>query len=436
MHNRSLSVLKLGYNHLGDEGIIVIASAIHGHSHLSVLDVGFNCIGDVGCSALATDAVANNYVLHTLYLSGNTLGENGAFALSQAMIGDIGGGGTRPLEKVNPPGCGLRCLHLTANSIKANGVKALTRAITISESKIQEKYHLQVSAAGQDSNSYQTRTVQFDGFGNNNRVKPIRTSEPLGCRLEELFLGGTDMKSVGCLAVSNMMLTNFSLRVLSLCHNGITDKDLTLFSQSLSRNKSVPIEVLQLSFNQLTCVGVESLMNVVWGSQTLKDLRLDNNKIRDRGAQLVAVVLTSVNLERVNLGFNVITTVGIKALMKSLAENETLQSLTLSGNTLDTSASKAVSYALAYNKHLSSLYLDNCSVGYAAQRHIAAGVASNSSSSLRTLTGFRIGGRFVFYISAASSFASLVILTFPLLNIIDSYCCNVRLAAGVGKLGE
>lgn len=390
LQNPNLSVLKLGYNHLGDDGITLIASAIHGHSHLSVLDVGFNCIGDAGCSALATDAVANNYVLHTLYLSGNTVGENGAFALSQAIIGDIGGGGSISQDKANPPGCGLRCLHLTANSIKANGVKALTRAITISESRIQEKYHFQAST-GQKHSMHQPRSVQFDGYGDYNINQPISTSEIHGCRLEELFVGGTDMRSVGCLAVSNMMLTNFSLRVLSLSHNGITDKDLTLFSQSLSRNKSVPIEVLQLSFNQLTCVGVESLMNVVWGSQTLKDLRLDNNKIRDRGAQLVAVVLTSVNLERVDLGFNIITTVGIKALMKSLAENETLQSLTLSGNTLDTSASKAVSYALAYNKHLISLYLDNCSVGYAAQRHIAAGVASNSASSLRTLTGFRIG---------------------------------------------
>ena len=133
-------------------------------------------------------------------------------------------------------------------------------------------------------------------------------------------------------------------------------------------------------------------MNAVWGSTTLRELQLDNNRIRDRGAQLVAVVLTAVNLEVVDLGFNVITTVGVKALMKSLADNESVLSLTLSGNPLDTTASKAVSYALAYNTNLLSLYMDNCSIGYAAQRHIAAGVASNSSSALCRITGFGIGG--------------------------------------------
>jgi len=197
--------------------------------------------------------------------------------------------------------------------------------------------------------------------------------------------------SVGCLAISNMLLTNLSLRVIDLSNNDIQDKDVALFSQSLSRNKLVPLEVLRLSFNKLTCAGVESLMNAIWGSTTLRELRLDNNRINDRGAQLVAVVLTSVKLEIIDFGFNLITTVGIKALMKSLAENDSLQSLTLSGNPLDTTASKAVSYALAYNSSLVSLYVDHCSIGYAAQRHVTAGIASNSHSALRIVTGFRIG---------------------------------------------
>ena len=45
--------------------------------------------------------------------------------------------------------------------------------------------------------------------------------------------------------------------------------------------------------------------------------------------------------------FNRLTIVGIKVLMKSLAENRSLLTLTLSGNVLDTNNGKAVSYALA-----------------------------------------------------------------------------------------
>lgn len=118
---------------------------------------------------------------------------------------------------------------------------------------------------------------------------------------------------------------------------------------------------------------------------------MDNNLIRDRGAQFAAVTLASISLFILDLGFNFISTAGIKALMKSIAENNTLTSLTISGNQLDTNASKAVSFALAYNQSLRSLYIDKCSVGYATQRHISAGIVSNSSIKLCVLTGFRLG---------------------------------------------
>ena len=210
--------------------------------------------------------------------------------------------------------------------------------------------------------------------------------------MTELYLGGTGMGSVGCLAISNMLLTNFSVRVLSLTDNGLGDRDLSLLSQSLSRNKRLPLEVLELSFNRLTCAGVESLMNAMWGSEVLREVKLDNNQVRDRGAQLCAVVLSSVSLEKLDLGFNRITVLGVKALMKSVAENKSIKSLTLSGNPLDTNAAKAISYALAYNTSLNILRVDNCSVGYAAQRHITAGIVSNPHLSLRRVTGYRLGG--------------------------------------------
>jgi Ran GTPase-activating protein (RanGAP) involved in mRNA processing and transport len=133
-------------------------------------------------------------------------------------------------------------------------------------------------------------------------------------------------------------------------------------------------------------------MNAVWGSKTLRELKLDNNNIRDRGAQLAAVALTSIDFEVLDLGFNRVTTVGIKALMKSISETTSLESLTLSGIPLDATACKAVSYALAYNCSLRELHVDNCQVGYSGQRHIVAGIVSNRWSSLRVVTGFDIGG--------------------------------------------
>ena len=353
-----------------------------------MLDLGFNNVGDEGCLSLASLAVAHNPTLSTLYLAGNAIKERGSTALADAIAG----------------GCGLTTLHLTANRIGALGVKGIMRSMAEFDVMVQmERQDRENRIALEEERMKQQMEppshvegeilcpIHTDGENTNDETEDAMRLERMKC-MEELYLGGTKMESTGCLSVSNMLLTNLSLRVLCLSDNGLNDNDLSLFSQSLSRNKQLPLEVLRLSFNKLTCVGVETLMNAIWGSKTLREIKLDNNQIRDRGAQLAAVVLTSVDLEVLDIGFNRLTIVGIKALMKSLAENSTLLALTLSGNVLDTNASKAVSYALAYNKTIHKLYLDHCSLSYAAQRHIAAGIVSNSNLALRVMSGFPLGG--------------------------------------------
>jgi len=432
LSNPQLSVLKLGYNNLGDIGANLIASAIqcgghHGlkrnqssekkqeeefalqnlqqkrpprhrhHPSLSVLDLGFNNIGDEGCTSLAANAVSRNPALSTLYLSGNAVGEKGALALAEVVAG----------------GCALTSLHLTANRIGPQGVKGLMRSIAEFDVTMQmahqdrenrlaleeeRRKRKELKRAKGRSGVNGSNDVDLESLGidddeeDENELPPDDLARLQGFKcMEELYLGGTNMESTGCLSVSNMLLTNLSLRTICLSDNGLNDQDLSLFSQSLSRNRELPLETLRLSFNKLTCVGVETLMNAIWGSKSLREIKLDNNQIRDRGAQLAAVVLTSVNLEVLDMGFNRLTIVGIKALMKSLAENRSLLTLTLSGNVLDTNASKAVSYALAYNKTIKKLYVDHCSLSYAAQRHIAAGIVSNSNLALRVMSGFPLG---------------------------------------------
>lgn len=361
VQNPRLQILKLGYNALGDDGIRTISPGIVSHPSLKVLDVGFNLIGDLGCSAISKSLVGNA-VLETLYLSGNSITEKGIVELSQALR----------------RGCGILRLHLTANKIGALGVSCLGKAIAESNLVAQGK----------------AKSLTYDGSPpSNDKKTPVNLCDTR-C-LQEVYLGGTFMCSEGCLSLAKMLLTNSSLKILSLPNNNLSDCDAILLARSLSRNKQLPLEKIQLSFNKLTCVGIEALMNSIWGSKTLRELKIDNNNIKDRGAQLAAVVLTSVDLELLDIGFNLVGAVGIKALMKTLADNTSLRSLTLSGNILDSNSARAVSYALALNKSLTELFVDNCSATYGAQRHITAGIVSNKMSALRILRGFSLGGKFL-----------------------------------------
>jgi Ran GTPase-activating protein (RanGAP) involved in mRNA processing and transport len=353
--NPQLAVLKLGDNNLGDNGATIIASSCskdgRHHQSLTVLDLGFNGIGDQGITELSLHMIAGNHVLRNLYLSGNNFKQKGAMAIAGAIL----------------HGCSLIRLHISANKLGPAGIKVLAGAVAEMDARRQ---HL----------------LQRRGGIVISAIKPPA--------VEELHIGDISMKTKGLVCLSQMLLSNSSLRVLNLSNNEIDDRDMAIISQALAQNKGIPLTSVQLSFNKITCVGVECFMNSIWGSQTLKEVKLDNNKMQDRGAQLCSVVLGSVRLEVLDLSFNRVSTVGVKAMMKSLSENDSLRVLSLSGIPMDQNASKAVSYALAYNSSLQVFNIDSCCVGYSGQRHIVAGIVSNRNVKLRTLTGFALGRKY------------------------------------------
>lgn len=352
-NNPQLAVLKLGDNNLGDSGVSLIASSCskdgRHHQSLTVLDLGFNGIKDEGVTELSLHMVAGNHILRNLYLSGNQFKKKGAMALAGAIL----------------HGCSLTRLHLSSIDLGAAGTKVLAGAIAEMDARRQ---HL----------------LQRQGGIVVAAIKPPA--------IEDLHLSNISMKAQGVVTLSSMIVSNSSLQVLNLSNNEIDDKHMAILSQGLAQNKRIPLVSIFLSFNKITCAGVECLMNAIWGSPSLKQMKLDNNKMQDRGAQLCSVVLSSVRLELLDISFNRVSTVGIKAMMKSLSENDSLKVLSLSGLPMDQNASKAVSYALAYNSSLEVFNIDSCCIGYSGQRHIVAGIVSNRAVKLRTITGFPLGG--------------------------------------------
>jgi Ran GTPase-activating protein (RanGAP) involved in mRNA processing and transport len=363
--NSHLSVLKLGYNNLGDEGVTTLSSGIAAHKALASLDLGFNNIGDQGCRALATALQSSSScaTLHTLYLAGNVFGEDGALALADVIR----------------RGCSIERLHLTGNRIGPDGVKAVTDAI--------------MGGASDEKNNNGSNNSSLDV----DMHPPLDTlSLYLPSGLQELFLGGTGMGPTGCAAVARMLETSKTIRVISMANCEIGDADLEVLAASIKKNRdNLPLAALHLSFNNISCKGLDSLMNAIWGSHTLRELLLDNNVLGDRGAEQVAAILPHLNtLEVLDLGFNSIKSNGMRTLMRAVAEQHHLVSLSVSGNPIDTGASKLVAYALAYNRSLKSMSLVHCSIEREGQRHIAAGIVSNRGIALRKLTGFALGRKY------------------------------------------
>eukprot|EP00536_Pseudo-nitzschia_multiseries_P009712 jgi/Psemu1/319687/estExt_fgenesh1_pm.C_2790008 len=408
--NANLTVLKLGYNNLGDEGVKTLASGIVAHKSLNLLDLGFNNIGDEGICALAhcmqqaaeeqldrqqqdhrklqsgnanknntssnnsnnsnnnnssnnssnsnSSECSGNSTLHTLYLAGNLIGQDGAMAMADFLR----------------RGSRLRKLFMTGNRLGGEGVKAIADAIVEQQEAMRDS-----------SIATATATATATAFA---------ATENFAAETEnELYLGGTGMELTGCQAISRLLEKSSYIRVLSLPNCDIGDEEIRMLALSIKTNKDqLPLKSLQLSFNSITHHGLEAMANALWGSTTLKELKVDNNMIGDRGAHQMAAIIPAMKvIEVLDVGFNSITTPGLTVLMKSVAESRNLLSLSLSGNAIDASAAKSVAYALAYNCSLKSIFLVHCSIGHEEQRHIAAGIVSNSRTQLDRLNGFEIG---------------------------------------------
>jgi Ran GTPase-activating protein (RanGAP) involved in mRNA processing and transport len=115
---------------------------------------------------------------------------------------------------------------------------------------------------------------------------------------------------------------------------------------------------LHLAFNNIESLGTGTIMNKLL-QHNLVSLSLDKNHIGDSGCQLVAASLTSMHyLSRLNLSFNQIGCRGITSLMRALLGCETITFLGLSGNIMKISSAIAMAFALAHRPRLSHLDLD------------------------------------------------------------------------------
>lgn len=81
---KTLALLELGRNHLGDDGAMVVAEAMKRNETPKTIHLDVNDIGDEGAKALAR-AIEVNTSVERLCLSGNRIGDEGAKALAAAL---------------------------------------------------------------------------------------------------------------------------------------------------------------------------------------------------------------------------------------------------------------------------------------------------------------------------------------------------------------
>jgi len=443
-----LSTLYLAGNCIGQDGAMALADVITsrhvvaatgaaavvaalamggsaGDIHNNEASANTAAGGDAAAATSSGKKSKNGSTLQRLYMTGNRLGPDGVKAITEAILQDAAmyrdefgdHGHDDDDDDDSLMGATIMINHPTTTDSTRTATSMFEAMDTsVDESASQRQQQQQVAATSTTATTSAATSAALSGRGiiaasssfpsPKDHPPPLMTSSPTASGskargMQELFLGGTSLGAAGCQAVARLLASpDCRLKVLSLANCNISDEDLIRsdggLAPSIKRNRDgLVLSSLQLSFNEITHKGLEALMNALWGSKTIKELRLDNNDIGDRGAQQLAAILPYLKtLETLDVGFNNINNKnqGMKILMKAVAETNNLTTLSLSGNPMqDVSSAKAVAYALAYNCSLQSLLLVHCQLTTEGQRHVAAGAVSNSRTSLRELSGFPVG---------------------------------------------
>ncbi|CAF1493776.1 unnamed protein product [Adineta steineri] len=172
-----------------------------------------------------------------------------------------------------------------------------------------------------------------------------------------LWLNDNQLTSQSVSILASTLHNNITLEGLSLCHNGITDVNISHLSQILSDSKT-KLNRLALTSNEITDEGVQYLAEMLKTNHSLTQLWLGSNQITDRGMQYLADVLAHHNrtLHVLSLTWNkLITELSVDSIINMLEYNQTLRTVCLSNCDLSDIGKERLREAIKLRKEF---YLD------------------------------------------------------------------------------
>ena len=175
------------------------------------------------------------------------------------------------------------------------------------------------------------------------------------CSLQQLWLDGNELLTRGVVRIASALKKLSSLRILSLCSNGITDDAAEEISNVIINN-TLLVDLL-LGNNQLESKGICTIAMAIRKLFILRKLDLSNNHVTHAAEELAITLSNCANLKQLFLNDNMLGTEGIIKIADALKCINTLQALTLSNNNITKSAADILVDVLKNNISLKILLI-------------------------------------------------------------------------------
>ncbi|XP_067915981.1 NACHT, LRR and PYD domains-containing protein 3-like isoform X1 [Heterodontus francisci] len=268
--NRSLTVLNLALNKLGDSGVKLLSAALRNpDSKIQKLWLSHNAL-TASCIEDLASILNRNRSLTDLNLSGNNLGDSVVKLLCAAL---------------RNPDCKIQRLWLSHNALTASCMENLTSILNTNQS---------LTDLNLNDNNLGDSGVKL-------LSEALRNPD---CKIQRLWLSHNTLSASCFKDLASALSTNRSLTDLDLGGNKLGDSVVKLLSAAL-RNPDCKIQRLGLSDIGLSDSCAGGLASALSTNHSLTFLNLGSNSFTDRSVPtLLRLILNCRNLEWIWLWWN------------------------------------------------------------------------------------------------------------------------------------
>ncbi|XP_065900930.1 protein NLRC3-like [Dysidea avara] len=325
--HREWKELNLDECDIGDHGINLLHHYLCGDKtnkqEIMIINLTDNHLTDASSSLIGE--IITQLQPHTSINNSNTIGEDGATAIAQAITNN------KTLKKLIINGC----------EITSTGATAIANSVLHNTSL--EELDMSNNAIGEDG-----ATAIAQAITNNKTLK-------------KLIINGCEITATGATAIANSLLHNTSLEELDISFNAIGEDGATAIAQAITNNKT--LKKLIINGCEITSTGATAIANSLLHNTSLEELHMSFNAIGKNEATAIAQTITNnKTLKKLIINNCEITATGATAIANSLLHNTSLEELHMSFNAIGKNEATAIAQAITDNKTLKKLIINGCEI--------------------------------------------------------------------------
>ncbi|XP_032747381.1 ribonuclease inhibitor isoform X1 [Rattus rattus] len=345
--NPALTELSLRTNELGDAGVGLVLQGLQNPTcKIQKLSLQNCSLTEAGCGVLP-DVLRSLSTLRELHLNDNPLGDEGLKLLCEGL---------------RDPQCRLEKLQLEYCNLTATSCEPLASVLRVKP----------------DFKELVLSNNDFHEAGIHTLCQGLKDS---ACQLESLKLENCGITSANCKDLCDVVASKASLQELDLGSNKLGNTGIAALCSGLLL-PSCRLRTLWLWECDVTAEGCKDLCRVLRAKQSLKELSLAGNELKDEGAQLLCESLLEPGCQLESLWVKTcsLTAASCPHFCSVLTKNRSLFELQMSSNPLGDSGVVELCKALGHpDIVLRVLWLGDCDVTDSGCSSLATVLLANRS---------------------------------------------------------